>query len=55
MSKGMVMPMVMMDLSKAFDTIDHTTLLVKLVKYGFDYHSVLWFGSYLRNSCQYPK
>ena len=30
-------------------------LLVKLVKCGFDYHSVFWFGSYLRNRCQYVK
>ena len=51
----MVTPMVTIDLSKAFDTIDHTMLLVKLVKYAFDYHSVLWFGSYLRNRCQYVK
>ena len=55
MIKEMVTPTIMMDLSKSFDTIDHTMLLVKLVKYGFDCHSVFWFDSYLRNRAQYVK
>ena len=35
-NKGMVTPTIMMYLCKAFDTIDHTMLQVKLLKYGFD-------------------
>ena len=51
----MVTPTIMMDLSKAFDMIDHTMLLVKLLKHGFDCNSVFWFDSYLQNRVQYVK
>ena len=44
-----------MDLSKAFDTIDHALLLTKLVQYNFDAHSVFWLSSYLQNRTQRMK
>ena len=44
--KGLVTALILMDLSKAFDTLDHGILLTKLVKYGFDPHTIFWFDSY---------
>ena len=44
---------VYMDLSKAFDTLDHTILLRKLKFYGLDKGALSWFTSYLSNRSQY--
>ena len=44
---------VFMDLSKAFDTIDHQILLYKLQTYGIRGSVLLWFEDYLRNRQQY--
>jgi hypothetical protein len=44
---------VFMDLSKAFDTLDHNILLKKLAFYGLDDTSLLLFNSYLSNRYQY--
>jgi len=44
---------VFIDLSKAFDTLDHKILLHKLQFYGFDNISLLWFQNYLTNRQQY--
>ena len=41
-----------MDLSKAFDTLDHSLLLAKLSKYGFDNNSLSFIRSYLTNRIQ---
>ena len=41
-----------MDLSKAFDTINHSSLLVKLEAYGFSIASLKLMQSYLCNRFQ---
>ena len=55
MGNRLVTPTVLMDLSKAFDSIDHSMMLTKLFNYGFDCHAVFWFASYLRNRPQVVK
>ena len=41
--------MMLIDLQKAFDTIDHDILLKKLSAIGFSNHTIGWFKSYLSN------
>ena len=43
---------VLMDLSKAFDTINHELLLAKLHAYSFTMHSLLMLSNYLSNRKQ---
>ena len=41
--------MILIDLQKAFDTIDHDILLNKLRAIGFSNHTIDWFKSYVSN------
>ena len=41
--------MILIDLQKAFHTIDHDILLRKLYAIGFSKHSLKWFQSYFVN------
>ena len=41
--------MILIDLQKAFDTIDHDILLKKLSAIGFSNHTIGWFKTYLSN------
>ena len=44
---------VFIDLSKAFDTVDHYILITKLKQYGIQGNNIRWFESYLSNRKQY--
>ena len=46
---SLVTGMILIDLQKAFDTINHDILLKKLSIIGFSDHTVKWFQSYLSN------
>ena len=47
--KGLYRGAVLMDLSKAFDTINHDLLIAKLHEYGFDKSSFKLLFSYPNN------
>ena len=47
--KGLMTDMILVDLQKAFDTIEHDILLKKLSAIGFSNHIIGWFKSYLSN------
>ena len=46
---------ILMDLSKAFDTVNHELLLAKLCAYGLDHNSLKLISSYLTNRWQRTK
>ena len=52
LSKGKYVGAVLVDLKKAFDTVDHKILLKKLFCYGFRDNSFAWFESYLTDRVQ---
>ena len=51
--KGDIVLSLFLDLSKAFDMINHKILLEKLAFYGFDFLSNKWVNSYLSDRYQY--
>ena len=53
MSKGELSLSVYSDYSKAFDTVQHHTIIQKLHKIGFWTAALKWFISYLGNRSQY--
>ena len=56
LSKGMPTSLVLLDLSTAFDTIDHDTLLSCLSsRFGFAGSALKWFRSYLQDRFQSVK
>ena len=44
---------VYLDISKAFDTVNHDILIAKLEHYGIRKNELMWFQSYLSNRVQY--
>ena len=55
MDKGSLNGVIFLDLKKAFDCVDHTTLLRKLHNYGITEKSLEWFQSYLTDRIQICK
>ena len=47
--KGLMTGMILVDLQKAFDTVDHDMLLKKLSAIGFSNVTIGWLKSYLSN------
>ena len=47
--------LIMLDYSKAFDSINHKLLIAKLASYGFNNLAIEWFVSYLHNRIQITK
>lgn len=52
LDKGSATALVLLDFSKAFDTLDHSLLCAKLEYYGFSNTSVNFFRNYLSNRKQ---
>ena len=50
---GQLTGAIFIDLSKAFDIVDHYLLLDKLPHIGLNQNAVLWFNSYFHNRHQY--
>ena len=50
--KGNMVGMVLLDLQKAFDTVNHSILIMKLKAIGLSSDAVLWFQSYLSDRHQ---
>ena len=53
LDKGELLVGVFLDLSKAFDTVNHDILIKKLAKYGIKGNVLKWFQCYLSNRKQY--
>ena len=55
MDSKKLMLMVLLDLSKAFDSLKHATLLVKLPSLGLSHSALEWFRSHLSERSQYVR
>ena len=44
--------LILLDYSKAFDTVNHALLLAKMKKFGLHNSTLNWFNSYLSGRCQ---
>ena len=55
MDDGKYTANIFIDLKKAFDTVDHDILLVKLKKCGVENLQLTWFTSYLTDRKQFCK
>jgi len=49
---GKITVLVLLDFSKAFDSVDHDILLLKLKNIGFAEHTIKWFSEYLSHRKQ---
>ena len=49
---GKITEVIFLDLTKAFDTVNHRILLEKLSSYGICDYDLAWFQSYLSNRNQ---
>ena len=47
--EGLLTGMILIDLQKAFDTIDHGVLFKKMKYLGFTNKTISWFRSYLKD------
>ena len=52
MGKGKIAGVCMLDMSAAFDVVDHSILLEKLKLYGFDQEAIGWLKDYLSGRSQ---
>ncbi len=52
MDNGQLTGVAFLDLSKAFDMVNHSRLLLKLKSIGFSFYVCEWFKSYLTHRCQ---
>ena len=52
LDRGKQIDVCYLDMSKAFDEVSHTKLLVRLREFGFGGSILKWFGSYLTNRYQ---
>ena len=55
MDQGYLNGVIFLDLKKAFDSIDHNILLMKMKLYGLTEFSLKWFRSCLANRIQVCK
>jgi retron-type reverse transcriptase len=53
MDKGLYTGVVLLDIQKAFDTVDHDILQTKLCAIGANNNAVNWFSSYLSDRKQF--
>ena len=51
MDKGLVNGVILLDIKKAFDTVNHGIMLRKLKTIGVTRTALAWFDSYLSSRC----